>query len=453
MLVLIVHYHLRCGGVTRVIESQVRALSNQGHKVVVASSGPRVDWCEEQIIIPELDYCLESNLSGDDLRDLIPLQPDLWIIHNPTLAKNALFPDFIKNLAGHKAPLLLQCHDFAEDGRPANYQRLSETTHLYPLAENIHYAFVNTRDRSSLIRAGIPGHRCHHLPNAVVPPAAHPAPENPAPLVFCPVRGIRRKNLGELCLLAAHAPAGIRFAIAVAPENTEWSTVHDRWAALAQELALPIEFNVADRLSPTPDADPSFSSWLGHATHLVTTSIAEGFGLTFIEPALLGKPLIGRDLPEITRDFSDTPLGSLYEDIPIDLIALDLDLLKKDYLNQLAATFQSYNRILSDDEQEQNWLNFIATGSLDFGNLPESHQEHLIRNHRLPELEQWLEKSLSIPAQPIATDCWSLDHYGITLQNIIGPVVDSTPGAPDWLPKQNVLAQFISPDRFHFLRT
>ena len=435
------------------IESQVKALSAQGHKVVLASSGPKVDWCEEQFIAPELDYCLESNLGGRDLRNLIPLQPDLWIIHNPTLAKNALFPDFIKTLAEQKAPLLLQCHDFAEDGRPTNYQRLAETTHLYPLAENIHYALVNTRDRTALIEAGLPEHRCHHLPNAVVPPAAHPAPINPTPLVFCPARGIRRKNLGELCLLAAHAPAGVRFAVAAAPENLEWIAVHDRWVALAIELDLPIDFDVADRLPPAPNAAPSFSSWLGHATHLVTTSIAEGFGLTFLEPALLGKPLIGRDLPEITRDFSNAPLGTLYKEISIDLNALDLDHLKKDYLTQLNATFQSYERTLSETELEQAWQNFIATGTVDFGNLPESHQEHLIRKHALSELEQWLEKSLSVPAQSIATDPWSLDHYGTALQNIIDLIVDSTPSTPNWLPKQNVLAQFLSPDRFHFLRT
>jgi len=229
--------------------------------------------------------------------------------------------------------------------------------------------------------------------------------------------------------------------------------VHDRWLALARKLDLPIDFNVADRLAPAPNADSSFASWLGHSTHLVTTSIAEGFGLTFLEPAFLGKPLIGRDLPEITRDFSDHTLGSLYQTIEIDLNALDLIQLKSDYLAQFTATFKSYLRVFSNDELEQAWQNFIVAGSVDFGNLPESHQEFLIRNHRLPELGQWLEKSLSVPAQSIATDSWSLDHYEISLQNIIESVIGSTPEDPHWLPKQNILSQFLSPDHFHFLRS
>ena len=40
MKILIIHYHLRAGGVTRVIESQTQILRAQGHEVQIASSGP-----------------------------------------------------------------------------------------------------------------------------------------------------------------------------------------------------------------------------------------------------------------------------------------------------------------------------------------------------------------------------------------------------------------------------
>ena len=452
MTVLIVHYHLRCGGVTRVIESQVRALEEKGHKVIVASSGPKVDWCDHQLIVPELDYCNDSPLSGKTLRELIPESPGLWLIHNPTLAKNALFPELIECLAEERTHVLLQCHDFAEDGRPANYQRLSLVENLYPLAPNIHYAFVNTRDQSSLIEAGIPESQCHHLPNAIVPPKSDPSPENPVPLIFCPVRGIRRKNLGELCLLAAHAPGNVRFAVAVAPENPEWITIHNQWADLAAELGIPIDFNVVNRLAPALGDSSSFASWLGHATHLITTSIAEGFGLTFLEPALLKKPLIGRDLPEITQDFSEQKLGSLYQSLPIALKHLDLEKLQEDFLNQVGETFHAYGFSI-DNELEAAWLKFIESGSVDFGNLPESHQADLIRHHRFPEIETWLAESLQSPPLPIDTYQWSLDRYANTLDGIIDSVTQSESASPTWLPKENVLAQFLLTDRFHFLRT
>jgi menaquinone-dependent protoporphyrinogen IX oxidase len=39
MNILIIHYHLRAGGVTRVIESQAKILREQGHEVQIASSG------------------------------------------------------------------------------------------------------------------------------------------------------------------------------------------------------------------------------------------------------------------------------------------------------------------------------------------------------------------------------------------------------------------------------
>ena len=43
---------------------------------------------------------------------------------------------------------------------------------------------------------------------------------------------------------------------------------------------------------------------MASAHRLVTTSVAEGFGLAFLEPWLFGKGLLGRNLPEITVDFA-----------------------------------------------------------------------------------------------------------------------------------------------------
>ena len=42
---------------------------------------------------------------------------------------------------------------------------------------------------------------------------------------------------------------------------------------------------------------------VAHAKAIVSTSVAEGFGLGFLEPWIFGKGLCGRDIPEITSDF------------------------------------------------------------------------------------------------------------------------------------------------------
>ncbi|MEN8772417.1 MAG: hypothetical protein ABF382_02590, partial [Akkermansiaceae bacterium] len=92
MNILIIHYHLRAGGVTRVIESQVKILRELGHQVRIASSGPEKDWAGPGLILPDLDYQTEGQIP---IEQLLELKADLWIIHNPTLGLNVAYPDII----------------------------------------------------------------------------------------------------------------------------------------------------------------------------------------------------------------------------------------------------------------------------------------------------------------------------------------------------------------------
>ena len=435
MRIALLHYHQRPSGVNQVISLQAKVLKALGHEVLIPD-------------LPELDYSTTPLLSGAELlqrlKDLVP-KIDLWIIHNPTLGKNATFPDFIRELAQKGVPIVLQCHDFAEDGRPTNYQGLSQTTHLYPLAPHIHYAVINSRDAGILEKGGIPTSQIHFLPNAVTRAALPPAPAD-SPFILYPVRGIRRKNLGELCLWAKHAPAGTRFAIASKPENPAWIACFEDWENFTQQENLPVEFDVVSDEQP-------FDFWLKKSTHLATTSIAEGFGLTFIEPHFLGRPLIGRDLPEITRDFSAEGLTSanLYPEIAVPLEALDLTKLKDDFCTQIEATFSTYGQSL---DAASTWECFIENGTVDFGNLPEIHQQELIRNHHFPDLKAWLAQALSESTVPTQnTEAWSSHRYQERIIKILTEVCSASPATPDFLPKENILSQFLNPKRFHFLRT
>ena len=53
---------------------------------------------------------------------------------------------------------------------------------------------------------------------------------------------------------------------------------------------------------------------------IVTTSIAEGFGLGFLEPWTFNKFLNGRNIPDITEDFSKlgVKLDHMYSRVEID---------------------------------------------------------------------------------------------------------------------------------------
>ena len=430
MTVLIVHYHLRAGGVTRVIHAQVSALKSLGHRIVVASAGPAEEIETETILEPSLDYQREGRVNAEPL---LAIKADLWIIHNPTLGKNAGFPELIETAAQCGAKILLQCHDFAEDGRPGNYGLFDNIEHLYPVAPHIHYAFINRRDQQLLREAGLPKDSCQYLPNAVVPPKISTTKPDGL-LVFYPVRGIRRKNLGELCLLAAHAPEGVKFAVALAPENREWMEIHDQWASFASELGLPVEFNVV--------SDSDFPQWMARATHIVTTSIAEGFGLTFLEPAFLGKPLIGRNLPEITSDFPS--YGTLYDRLPVSV-----DHLEDSFKSALSRCWQIYGHPPLPAELEEAWEYFLKTA--DFGNLPEDEQRRIILGAELPGLREWLSRALSADATEIDLEPWSIENYGVRLAEVIEGIGE--PGPVSWLDKKEVLNRFLAPTRFHFLRS
>ncbi|MDB4508470.1 hypothetical protein N9051_02675, partial [Akkermansiaceae bacterium] len=396
-----------------------------------------------------LDYCQTSSITADSLFEKLELacgpKIDLWIIHNPTLGKNALFPDLIRLMVKKGIHMVLQCHDFAEDGRPTNYKRLTDKTHLYPIAPHVHYAVINRRDADILKNAGLQESHVHYLPNAVMREAVA-LEENHSPLVFYPVRGIRRKNLGEFCLLAKHAPPGTRFAVAREPENPEWLSGFREWQIFSEKEGLPIEFDVVTEKS-------TFEHWLSKTSHLATTSIAEGFGLTFIEPHFFGRPLIGRDIPEITSDFKKEGLapGLLYDRIPIRLDWLDLELLENDFREQLVTNFLAYG---TQTNSAAAWKNFIQNGTIDFGNLPESHQRAIIRERHLPELETWLSDALQTKCGTQQdTTPWSLGIYQERLDQLLDTATQSSSAAHSFLPKENVLKEFLDPARFHFLRT
>jgi hypothetical protein len=114
---------------------------------------------------------------------------DIIHVHNPLIRKNSLLMGALKELS-LAFPLLLQNHDLAEDFRPDVY--VSGET--YP--ENCHYAVINSRDYRFLLDAGLQEAGLHLLPNEVK--ALPVTADLPKTRYLYPVRGIRRKNIGEV---------------------------------------------------------------------------------------------------------------------------------------------------------------------------------------------------------------------------------------------------------------
>ncbi|MEM7384013.1 MAG: hypothetical protein AAF514_03630 [Verrucomicrobiota bacterium] len=504
--IAIVHYHLRPGGVTRVIENAVLALKRVGggetgpEVAVLVGSDPaavegatvkevpglgylsKADGCSAEMLFQELEEAAVSILGG---------APDLWHFHNHHLGKNVLMPEVVQRLAASGQRLLLQLHDFPEDSRPTEYASLPRPEMLYPDGA-VHYATINERDRTYLKEAGIPESRLHGLPNAVHLAEWDGSEEvceekkGSKRLLFYPTRAIRRKNLGEALLLALLADDDAVVACSREPDNERWRPFHDRWRAFAETHGLPVAFAVVDRISPAdlgvgPSTEPTFSAWLEASDFMITTSIAEGFGLAYLEPLGLGRPLIGRDLPAITRDFKaeGVVLEGLYE-----RILVPRDWLPGDFGEEL-------NRALTDQ-----WAAYGLDGSseavavaaeamgteelIDFGRLNEKHQEQVLERlltdgeaaaalsfdlggERKPV--SWLTERLSrggdvseaSSSLAIINERFSLEAYGKRLGSCYAELMEmmmtKDEGEIDFFNHHAVLEAFLSPSQFFFLRS
>jgi FMN phosphatase YigB (HAD superfamily) len=382
MNVAVVHYHLHDGGVTEVIRRMLPVMAEKGIRQVVFTGGDesRRDWHRT---VEGLGYGNPPTTAEELLgrlraaaHDAFGAPPDVWHFHNHSLGKNPLVPRLVDLLAQAGERLLLHIHDLAEDGRPGNARHLSECRRLYPAGPRVRYAFLNQRDRDRFTAAGLrPGH-AHLLRNPVAPSPFGPSPSD-SPLLLAPVRGIRRKNLGELVLLSRLAPPGTRVAITRAPRDESARIIHDAWRRFAADMELPIEFNVVDRIAPCAGAGDSFDDWLEWSTHIVTTSIAEGFGLPFLEAVAWRRPLLGRDLPHLTTDHAANGVrhSRLYTRLLVPADWIDLGILESLVKRGIDSTHAAWGKQARQDEL--TWM--FHDDHLDFGNLPETLQRQVIR--------------------------------------------------------------------------
>lgn len=483
--VAIVHYHLHRGGVTRVIHTASRCLTDAGVPHVILSGEPDESGAKLPVQVVEgLRYGTEpGGITGIQLvqamraaaSSVLGPGPIVWHFHNHSLGRNRAMAEAVAILAEAGDAMILQFHDFAEDGRSQNYPVIADADTLYPHSPRIRHAFINSRDRANLISAGLPAARAALVPNAITAPAVVKSPEDEPEqaLVLYPVRGIRRKNLGELFLLAALSPKGTRYAVTLGPDNIRWQAVHEEWMAFANDTGLPVMLDVVGRLSPAPKAQRSFAGWLRHSTHCITTSVAEGFGLGFLEPTAMGKPLLGRNLPAVTNDFAEAGIvpGRLYDRLLIPVSWVGMETLRQRLIRNLRSTLEAYGQAMSNEHLERSFAAMHHKGYLDFGNLPEDLQRQVI--HRIlagqdadevlvesraetQPLRAWLRRVLkqkSPTAKPQDLAAYAPETYAGRLQQLYSSVMDAKPAAPEYVPKHKVLNQFLKPGSFHFLCT
>jgi hypothetical protein len=273
------------------------------------------------VIVPGIGYDgMRTNEAPEKIADDVlaaigakwPSGCDILHIHNPILNKNRDFLRILRCLADRGQRLFLQVHDTAEDLRPQSYYADEE----YP--EDCHYGVINSRDYALFRDAGLREEGLHRIFNVVqpLPRAAEAAAETPRGLLLYAVRAIRRKNLGETLLLSCFLPRGFRVGVTLPPTSPFDYPSYEEWKAFAMQEKLAAEFELG--------LGHSLGELVAQSALMLTTSIREGFGFSFLEPWTAGRAVVGRRLDTAAADFTrmGVELSSLYGGIavPVDMI-------------------------------------------------------------------------------------------------------------------------------------
>ena len=485
MRVALVHYHLQGGGVTRIVCHQQKALGRRGiTAVILTGKPPAVPDAGDYRVVPGLQYEADrpSVTPGElaaqmraEAEAALGGSPDLWHVHNHSLGKNLVLPLALTLLAARGERFLYQIHDFAEDGRPANYRamlaamaagrRQTLSRLLYPRGDHLHYAVLNRRDYQFLRESGLEADRLHLLYNPVdLGPMASetsvPAADR-EPLWLYPTRAIRRKNLGEFLLWSALAPQGTRFGTTSGPENPVDQPHYRRWCQVAGELGLPVRFQLVE------PGGPDFGTLLRRAEVAVTTSIAEGFGMTFLEPWLLGVPVFSRNLPEIMPPAGDEEFCQpwTYDRLDVPLDWLGRTLVEQAAREGLRRCLAAYERDPAKDEDDVHRVlaAWIRDGKIDFGRLDEPLQETVLRRLVVGRAQSALVGPMELTTatnlhnaiaknRSLLQNRYSLDRYGETVETVYRQVAASAVSASDYLDGEILLDRFLAPERLSLLR-
>ncbi len=373
--VALIHHHLRQGGVTRVIIEQASNIQEGAEVLLVTGEPPGSPISFPTVTVPEIAYDRDrgqftppqviSRRILAAIRSVWRGGADLLHFHNPLLGKNRDLIATLKTLISGGKKLLLQIHDFAEDGRPGNYCREE-----YPA--DCHYAVINTRDYGVLIRSGLKRSGLHYLPNAIRPLNVPKISGVKREIVLYPVRAIRRKNIGEAILLSLFAPRGTRAGITLEPTGALDVRSYRDWMSFSRGKNLNVGFGLG--------IGREYTSVLAQASCVITTSIKEGFGLAYLEPWIGHRMLSGRILKDICEDFIERglKLDHLYEKISIPVTFFDRKRFEQKWIRCYREKMSLYGRSISEADAARALEPLLSDGVVDFGLLSEDLQREVI---------------------------------------------------------------------------
>ena len=269
--------------------------------------------------------------------------------HNVNLFKNSYLGAALlllaKELKDKNFVLLLQLHDFAEENRPDRLKlllncsgkkdRLFGSKIAYPIYKNIFYMTINSRDKVMLKKIGIPENHIFLYPNSINMELFSSKPhrtdklikglenyagenkyifEKNRKILLCPAKILRRKNIIESIVI-------LKLLNSIKDEwqlliTLEGNSKKDRaYGKLIKDYVkkkkLPVTIGFGYKLIAarnTKDKNKMIDLF-SISKAIITTSIQEGFGFTFLEAWVANKKVIGRRISYIFKDLKANGLN------------------------------------------------------------------------------------------------------------------------------------------------
>ncbi len=211
-----------------------------------------------------------------------------------------------------------------------------------------------------------------------------------------------------------------------------------------------------------------FESLVLSADFLISTSITEGFGFSFLEPWLFGKLLWGRKIVDICRDFESKGirLEHLYTGLYVPVDWIGLGQFRDKWHACVLKACSLFNFSIENARLREAFDKITTDGVIDFGLLDESSQKRvilhlasrgkdsagLIRINPFlaePGIVSGKKELIENNKQAILTK-YSLDSYRTNLLNVYGKV--STTPIKQEIDKTVLVSSFLNPEKFSLLK-
>ncbi|MBN2506522.1 MAG: glycosyltransferase [Verrucomicrobia bacterium] len=384
MQLIIVHHHLRPGGVRRVIELATPHLVAHfpvriGEVVLGTGEAPEPAWLKafrgrlggtpvRVQVQPAFGYVSEMSLRGDRLERRMQeaimeltqrglREGCLVWAHNLGLGRNLVLSRRLTwacDVWG--IPMVAHHHDWWFENRwqhfgamrDAGFLRLNGVARAV-LADSacISHVAINRADAAVLARH-FPG-RAGWLPNPVerlAPPSAarmkaargwlREQVGGEAPVWLLPCRLLRRKNIAEAVLLTRWLRPEAWLVTTGGVSSADEQPYAEALAGAAQAGAWRLRLGL---LGEDEGSKPTVAELLAASEAVLLTSLQEGFGLPCLEAAAAGRPLIARRLPNIAPDLAGFgfrfPQG--YREVRVDPSLFDWQAERQRQWRQFAA--------------------------------------------------------------------------------------------------------------------